>query len=187
MFYKPKYCCNCSEKIERDNWKLQTSRRFCQLCETEFVSQEWIPRLIVLLAVIISIVGVAGVFQKTEKPLKMTAGGLSKNSAPEKKELPNQASNVSIQANSSAQSAAQPSASTADQRRKQTPVSPLSTQNAQPKAAENQLNSAEQVYFCGAATKKSTACLRRVKGGGRCWQHVNQPAILPPDKLIASR
>ena len=187
MLYKPKYCCNCSEKIERDNWKLQTSRRFCQLCETEFVSQEWIPRLVVLLAAIISIVGVAGFFQKTEKPLKMAAGNLPKNSAPAKRELSNQSSAVPIEANSTVQTSAQSSAITAEQQRKQTPVSPSLTQNAQPKATKNQLNSAEQVYFCGAATKKSTACSRRVKGGGRCWQHVNQPAILPPDKLIASR
>ncbi len=43
----------------------------------------------------------------------------------------------------------------------------------------------ETTYFCGAQTKKGTPCSRRVKSGGRCWQHVGQPAILPPEKLIA--
>jgi hypothetical protein len=45
----------------------------------------------------------------------------------------------------------------------------------------------EIAYFCGAQTKKGTPCSRRVKGGGRCWQHAGQPAILPPEKLVASQ
>lgn len=28
-----------------------------------------------------------------------------------------------------------------------------------------------QVGTCGARTQKGTPCKRRVKGGGRCWQH----------------
>jgi len=182
MFYKPKYCCNCSEKIERVKWNLRTSRRFCQLCETEFVSQEWIPRLIVALGLIIGLVGLAGYFQKSEKPLKISAGNLS----PVKRELSNQTAAVSVETNSNIQPLSSSSAGQV-QRRQQTLVSPLTAKNAQPEAVKNQLNTAELVYFCGAATKKSTACSRRVKGGGRCWQHVGQPAILPPDKLIASR
>lgn len=45
----------------------------------------------------------------------------------------------------------------------------------------------EVIYFCGAQTKKGVPCTHRVKGGGRCWQHADQPAMLPPEKLIASR
>jgi len=45
----------------------------------------------------------------------------------------------------------------------------------------------ETVYFCGAPTKKGTPCSRRVRGGGRCWQHQGQNAMLPPEKLTASR
>ena len=188
MFYKPKYCCNCSEKIERVKWNLRTSRRFCQLCETEFVAQEWIPRLIVAFGLIIGIVGLTGYFQKpTEKPLKISASNLSGNISQAKKDLSAPPAGVPIQANSNVQTPAQSSASLVEQRRKQTPMLPPAAQNAQPEAAKNQLNSAEQVYFCGAATKKSTVCSRRVKGGGRCWQHAGQPAILPPEKLIARR
>jgi hypothetical protein len=37
-------------------------------------------------------------------------------------------------------------------------------------------SSTEAVYYCGALTKKGTACTRRVKSEGRCWQHLGQPS-----------
>jgi hypothetical protein len=49
---------------------------------------------------------------------------------------------------------------------------------AQPPAAT------EQVYICGARTKKGTPCSRRVHGPVRCWQHKGMPAMLPLDKLL---
>ena len=42
----------------------------------------------------------------------------------------------------------------------------------------------EQVYICGAQTKKGTPCSRRVHGPVRCWQHRGMKAMLPDDKLI---
>ena len=42
----------------------------------------------------------------------------------------------------------------------------------------------EQVYICGARTKKGTPCSRRVHGLVRCWQHKGMPAMLPAEKLI---
>jgi hypothetical protein len=45
------------------------------------------------------------------------------------------------------------------------------------------VESSEEVYFCGAETKKGTPCSRRVKGNTRCYQHKGMPAMLPPDKL----
>ena len=41
----------------------------------------------------------------------------------------------------------------------------------------------EEVYLCGARTKKGTPCSRRVHGLVRCWQHKGMPAMLAPDKL----
>ncbi|HKG79691.1 MAG TPA: hypothetical protein VKA78_09740, partial [Pyrinomonadaceae bacterium] len=43
---------------------------------------------------------------------------------------------------------------------------------------------AEQLYTCGARTKKGTPCSRRVHGPVRCWQHKGAAAMLPLDKLI---
>jgi hypothetical protein len=44
--------------------------------------------------------------------------------------------------------------------------------------------SPEQVYTCGARTKKGKPCSRRVHGPVRCWQHKGLPAMLPQDKLL---
>jgi len=41
----------------------------------------------------------------------------------------------------------------------------------------------EQVYICGARTKKGKPCSRRVHGLVRCWQHKGLPAMLPPEQL----
>lgn len=42
----------------------------------------------------------------------------------------------------------------------------------------------EDVYICGARTKKGTPCSRRIHGNVRCWQHKGMPAMLPPEKLV---
>lgn len=42
---------------------------------------------------------------------------------------------------------------------------------------------AEEIYICGARTKKGTPCSRRVHGPVRCWQHKGMPAMLPQEKL----
>jgi len=45
---------------------------------------------------------------------------------------------------------------------------------------------ADDVYICGARTKKGTPCSRRVHGPVRCWQHKGLPAMVPVDKLRVS-
>ena len=42
----------------------------------------------------------------------------------------------------------------------------------------------EDVYLCGARTKKGTPCSRRVHGPVRCWQHKGERAMLPQEKLL---
>ena len=42
----------------------------------------------------------------------------------------------------------------------------------------------EQLYTCGARTKKGTPCSRRVHGPVRCWQHKGATAMLPQEKLL---
>lgn len=41
----------------------------------------------------------------------------------------------------------------------------------------------EEVYTCGARTKKGAPCSRRVPGPVRCWQHLGLPAMLPQEQL----
>jgi hypothetical protein len=42
----------------------------------------------------------------------------------------------------------------------------------------------EEIYICGARTKKGTPCSRRVHGPVRCWQHKGMPAMRPQEQLL---
>ena len=33
FLYKPNFCAECGEKIDRENWHFWSSRRFCENCE----------------------------------------------------------------------------------------------------------------------------------------------------------
>ena len=56
-------------------------------------------------------------------------------------------------------------------------------------ANSNQVSSAatastDEIYVCGARTKKGTPCRRRVHfAGERCYQHKGMPAMVPLEKL----
>ena len=50
-------------------------------------------------------------------------------------------------------------------------------------SATNSGASVEEIYTCGARTRKGTACTRRVHGPVRCWQHSGLPAMLPQEQL----
>ena len=55
------------------------------------------------------------------------------------------------------------------------------------RAQSNQLASvsSDEVYICGARTRKGTPCRRRVHAAGdRCFQHKGMPAMVALDKLI---
>ena len=41
----------------------------------------------------------------------------------------------------------------------------------------------DDLYLCGARTKKGTPCSRRVHGPVRCWQHKGASAMLSLEKL----
>src|SRR5215813_3186600 len=59
----------------------------------------------------------------------------------------------------------------------------LSSTTGQPNAATAPAALVEDIYTCGARTKKGTPCSRRVHGPVRCWQHKGMPAMLPQEKL----
>lgn len=72
--------------------------------------------------------------------------------------------------------------------------SPLSLQNPETASGKKRLESnagtnaasqfEEEVYICGARTKKGTPCSRRLHQPVRCWQHKGSPAMMPPEKLV---
>ncbi|MFV0389060.1 MAG: hypothetical protein ACK5NT_09920 [Pyrinomonadaceae bacterium] len=181
--YRPSYCCDCGEKIDRANWNLLTSRRFCELCETEHTFDTFLNRSVVGFAFIVGLIGIGAYMRVAD--VQPQATFLQQNPSEQtSKDFRNR-----NQAKKSASSAKM--------------VAPLSEQESverssvdetvvndgvKPKTHREDLepvteSESEPFYFCGARTKKGKPCSRRVKGGGRCWQHKGQKAMVPEDKL----
>lgn len=183
MFYKPDYCNGCGQQIERTSRKPWKNTRYCDVCEQDFKIQEWIPRGFMLLCFLFGLFGLGSFLSKDEKPLNLTSRHLAETSADSQKPVKkgeNASANVPESVNSNATNIKK-----TEENRGQNSLNPAQLkQTPQPKT-ELQTFGDETAYYCGAETKKGTPCSRKVKGGGRCWQHKGQAAILPPEKLIA--
>lgn len=183
MFYKPKYCCNCGQEIEKTDRNMWSSGRFCDVCEDDFKPQEWIPRIIVLGGIVLSLFGFGSLMNSNEKPPNLTARQFAETAPSQKKEVKDnktqllENSNSKISTNINGQLSAE----------KQSPGAKNLSKQKEKVTDETKVSDTEPTYFCGAATKKGSPCSRRVKGGGRCWQHAGQTAILSPEKLIVRR
>jgi len=178
MFYTPNFCCHCGEKIERPTKSLTDSSRFCGVCKHEFVLQRFLPMAFVGLMAIVGIFGIGSYWRSGEKPLNVSTKQFAASSG---KNPANSASQVS--SNSGVQQLAQTN-------NVQTNTSQTANLTTKPQVKQTETAprpAEETVYFCGAPTKKGTPCSRRVKGGGRCWQHKGQSALLPPEKLLAGQ
>lgn len=181
MFYTPKFCCHCGEKIERPQKSFTDSGRFCDVCKHDFVWQRFAPKGFIALMALVGIFGVGSYWRSGEKPLNVSARQFTDNPANSGKTAANRPPQVSP--NSNVQQSA--TANNVQVNGAQTPgltsKKPVERLSVAPVPAE------ETVYFCGAPTKKGTPCSRRVRGGGRCWQHTGQAALLPPEKLLANQ
>lgn len=188
MIFKPKFCCGCGEKIERTEWKLWTSRRFCQVCETDYGLYEWIPRVVFGFGLFFGVLGVSFYWQKTEKPIVALSHQISENSRQVNKNSANQTNSLTLSANQNAQETTKLNETNSAQNGQKNLQTALLKQNppqaAQTKEFDNGKRAAtETAYFCGAQTKKGTPCSRRMKSNSRCWQHTGQSAMLAPGKL----
>lgn len=184
MPYKPKFCCQCGEKIERIDWNLNSSRRFCELCETEFKIHELLPRIAVVFGILFGIFGLGTYWRNSGDAVKKVPKQSSVSSLNINKTSVNNSAAPQISANQNVQSLAQtpPEISTAE------PKSPTASSVGRTKQSEAAPNiSAVKIYYCGAQTKKGTPCSHKVKHPGRCWQHQGQPAMLPQEKLLVSQ
>jgi hypothetical protein len=179
MLYKPNYCCYCGESVERIEWKIWTSRRFCENCETIFRKEEWLARIGIAGAILMALLGFGSYLKSPEKSLNLTSGRNvfeSSNKTPEVTAgTTDGKANRPVTSNETSQIGSQRDSNT-------------TAKVGNPRIRESQQNGeTEAVYFCGAQTKKGSPCTRKVRGGGRCWQHEGQPAVLPPEKLIAGQ
>jgi hypothetical protein len=191
MLYQPNFCCHCGDKIERIDWKLWTSRKFCENCEKDFRKEEWSPRIVALSIGLFGIFGLGSYLKTPEKPLNISANQVVMSSSNKVQNLKNESVsttniNQNLTQNRTTANANLPN-------NEQNRVSEQITHRSQTatiksnETANTPTTISEPSYYCGAQTKKGTPCTRKVKGGGRCWQHTGLPAILPKDKLIVSK
>lgn len=173
MLFKPNFCCGCGEKIQRAEWGILTSRRFCDVCAIENQGHEWLPRVIVLFAVLIGLFGF-GSFLRNGGPSSPAALKQADHSrtAP----VSDTALKPPRQEQSTESRAVGPAEITGVDQQASASSNPLGPTKEQPRLES--IASDEPVYFCGAMTKKGKPCSRRVKTKGRCWQHVGQPSAL---------
>ncbi len=156
MWYQPKFCSECGEKIARAEWKFWHSRQFCDLCSTKHQVFDATGRFSLLLVPIILIGFAASAFMpgKMSNQLKSTAPP-AKSFVSDKKLKDVEPKAVFSQ---------QPSVLQEQQKQ-----GILAASREQEISGGNRQT--EEIYFCGAPTKKGTPCTRRVKVKGLCWQH----------------
>jgi hypothetical protein len=185
MLYRPKYCCNCGERIERVDWKIFSSRKFCDLCETEFKFEEVLPRIVFLILAVFGVWGFGQLFveQTTEVIIsqnKTLVNDQTNARSPLKKnKIPGTTSvsenDLSGNPNPLAIKKQTTGENLASQEKDWSPTR-LPVINSR-KVGQKNIN--KTVYLCGATTKKGNPCSRKVKGGGRCWQHRGSKKNMP--------
>jgi len=167
MLYRPSFCSHCGEKIERAEWPLVASRRFCDVCARENRLTEWLPRVVVSVAVALGAAGLFGLFRasppvenRAAQPDVLTLAGTgTKRAAGDFDTTPPRIQQSQPSSNSSQ------------------PIQVANSTSEPVKEPAISKNPAPD-YYCGAATKKGTPCRRKVKRPGeRCWQHRGMPSI----------
>ena len=161
MLYKPSFRCHCGEKIERADWNIFSSRRFCNVCKEENKGFEILAKLAVVGALLLP-PSVAGGFLRTGKdePLQKTSfvqTSKTPSAAKVTRELDSPLRSPEVIHNKEVGAS---------------PVLPGNSSTEIGKQPRNQkITSEAEVFYCGAATKKGTGCTRKVKTKGNCWQH----------------
>ena len=176
MLFRPSFCANCGEKIERAEWYVWTSRRFCQVCESEYKGHDLIPRFVVGFGVLAAVFGF-GSYLRSGPAAESTVVRQPRRLAEQPAAPPQTAAKNTLVTpeNSNAPVLGQPEQRNLSSTPGTQIVPRVPVQRSKPDAGE-------AYYYCGAATKKGTPCSRRVKGNVRCFQHIGMPAMLPAEK-----
>lgn len=161
--YKPNFCAECGARIERARWRWWTSRRFCPPCALRF-RRGRVARPLLAGLLLCGLGFSAGRALRPAAPPLVVAGSASLAPASRSAETVAATHTASATANNT--------------------LPPLVIYGADGTANERPTEPNEVVSLCGARTKKGTPCQRRVRGTGRCYQHLGKPAMLPPEKLL---
>ena len=187
MLYKPNFCCQCGEKIDRIEWKIFTSRRFCEYCEAQYSFQDRLPKIFAVIALAFGFLGVGSYLKNDSKTLNVTKASKAAEQRPlasiDKKENGQGQTGPDLKKPDLAQE--KPATGDKTASNEVTSVNGITDKKvfaeSSPKEAQ------EQLFTCGAQTKKGTPCSRIVKVNERCWQHKGQPAMLPKEKLVVAK
>lgn len=175
MFYKPKFCCSCGERIERIDWKLSTSRRFCEFCEIEHKPYDLIPRFVVGFALLVGVLGFGSYLQKANPELNASVKPLE-SSSNARRTLISDSRQPGV---TNPEKRAPDKADVHDR-----VVLPATTDGSLMAGSEKEqlkkrpTTSDDLAFYCGALTKKGKPCSRRVKSKERCWQHSGRQSIV---------
>lgn len=177
MLYKPNFCCNCGEKIERREWNLLTSRRFCEVCSVENRKHELLPRAITVAGVLAIAFGIGSIFGGSGSANQQIHG--FRESVPVDPERNSKKSQVSGDNSSdAAQNGLEKIIPQAQASTEPPPAEKVRSGDEQ--FAVRKESTHERFYFCGALTKKGAPCSRKVKKqGAHCWQHEGAPRSFP--------
>jgi len=154
--YRPNFCNDCGEKVERRRWRWWTNRRFCAACTTRLRSGAFVKVPLIMGALILGGFFAGNVRHDAPPPLIIERFGASE-----------------------ATMASVPVAQTSSMN--EPSLKPAATTN---QSRDDIEDPNEAVSICGTRTKKGTPCSRRVRGVGRCFQHRGKSAMLPASKLI---
>jgi hypothetical protein len=171
MLYKPKFCCNCGEKIQRAEWNLLTSRRFCEVCSAENKKHDLLFRGVVGVGILATVFGF-GTFVGGNESKARPENFVREQSSEARPETLKQSRNDSVTEQNPRQ---------LNQAETATQAAPYQAeQPADQRFALKRDSSTGTAYYCGARTKKGTPCSRRIKiQGAKCWQHEGKTDSLP--------
>ena len=192
MFYKPTYCCSCGDKIDRIEWRLLTSRRFCELCETEYKFDDWLPRIAGVFAILLGIWGTGIYFSRSAESINISNPRAIASSRVERAKSGNSKASVQdsvVKGVRDRKESSKDRVKREESDRQNKVDEPLISETVSEPVAKTidkgqvVREVSEPSYYCGAETKKGTPCSRKVKGKKRCWQHEGREAMLPQSKL----
>ena len=177
--YRPTYCADCGEKIQRTTWRPWTNGRFCEDCEKQI--EPWHKRFLPFAVAVVALLGIgifAGQFVREKKPLAVVSIGNQPTVANQNSPVKQQAGAQTVLAQTTANQKPQAIAPI-----QQNQLPPVAVQTA-PQIEQIQTEIPAGAYYCGARTQKGTLCSRRVRGAGRCWQHVGKAPMVAQEKLL---
>ncbi|MBI3949393.1 MAG: hypothetical protein HY314_02935 [Acidobacteria bacterium] len=158
--YKPRYCRECGQRIERERWRSWHSTGLCNRCAPRF-HLNWLGRTSALIILGVVIGFVLGSWDAARQYAPAAVLEIEPQAA------------VFLPGLGSRQGQEKESPSAQSRSENTSPPNDLksSPDQSPAKAVSRSKSKAAEVGICGAPTKSGKPCRRRVRGGGRCWQH----------------